>query len=208
MAAEPGGSSGTGRRKSCSRRIKRDKLNNCAVVRGAATTQPAHTQQIQSHLLVQHRVFTMTGQLPALRPLVHQQPSTGSLHAVRSHERSAAQQLQDGQDNPPWLSLERVEAEWAGLPPASEGHTWVGSELRDYTVEVWPNSFAVGSRRPGRVRVQHHQPALQLWLVQLQAARPLPGCLVSNTDLPDPGDKTQRAVCTCCWCFTRFTHDN
>lgn len=109
---------------------------------------------------------------------------------------AARKQLQDGQDNPPWLSLESVEAEWAGLPPASEGHTWVGSELRDYTVEVWPNGFAVGSRRPGRVQLQHRQPALRLRLVQLQATRWLPGCLVSNTDLPDPGDEAERAVCT------------
>ena len=38
-----------------------------------------------------------------------------------------------------------LEAERAGLPPPppSECHTWSGSELRDYRVEVVPNSFRV-----------------------------------------------------------------
>lgn len=42
LAPEPVGSSGTGRRKSYSRRINRDKLNNCALVRGATTAQHKH----------------------------------------------------------------------------------------------------------------------------------------------------------------------
>lgn len=42
LAPEPVGSSETGRRKSYSRRIKRDKLNNCAVVTGATTAQHKH----------------------------------------------------------------------------------------------------------------------------------------------------------------------
>lgn len=48
--------------------------------------------------------------------------------------------------------VERLEAEREGPPPPSEGHTWVGSELRDYRVELKPNSFTVDSQR-------HIQPA-------------------------------------------------
>lgn len=40
----------------------------------------------------------------------------------------------------------------AGPPPPSEGHTWVGSELRDYGAEVEPNSFRADIQR-------HSQPA-------------------------------------------------
>lgn len=46
----------------------------------------------------------------------------------------------------PWL--ERLEAKEAGTPPPSEGHTWVGSELRDYGAVVEPNSFTADSHRP------------------------------------------------------------
>lgn len=42
--------------------------------------------------------------------------------------------------------VERREVERAGQPPPSEGHTWVGSELRDYRVELKPNSFTVDSQ--------------------------------------------------------------
>lgn len=67
--------------------------------------------------------------------------------------------------------VERLEAEWAGPPPPSEGHTWVGSELRDYRVEVGPNSFTADSQR-------HSQPAgpglghalFGLWVMQLEAS--------------------------------------
>lgn len=67
--------------------------------------------------------------------------------------------------------MERLEAERAGPPPPSEGHTWVGSELRDYRVEVEPNSFTADSQR-------HSQPAgpglghalFGLWVMQLEAS--------------------------------------
>lgn len=52
---------------------------------------------------------------------------------------------------------------WRGLRPSgrgflllSEGHTWVGSELRDYTAEVWPKGFTVGSRRPDQAGSSSH----------------------------------------------------
>lgn len=65
LAPEPVGSSGTGWRKSYSRRIKRDKLNNCAVVRGATTAQHKHLADSMPYG-PQHYVFIC--QLLTLQP--------------------------------------------------------------------------------------------------------------------------------------------
>lgn len=80
LAPEPVGSSGTGRRKSYSRRIKRDKLNNCAVVRGATTAQHKHRADSAPYG-PQHYVFIC--QLLTLRPAglvqAHKETESGLL---------------------------------------------------------------------------------------------------------------------------------
>lgn len=159
MVAEPLGSAGTGQRKSYSRRINRDKLNNCALVRGAAH-HSINTDQIQSHMVVciislfssasswlcslldlcecrnvdvhMHMVFVFMY-------MVYLAYSPFYGNACASWERVVSSV------NPP--SCHSLSLWWTGPPPPSEGHTWVGSELRDYRVEVGPNSFTADSQR-------------------------------------------------------------
>lgn len=68
--------------------------------------------------------------------------------------------------------MERPEAERAGPPPPSEGHMWVGSELRDYRVELEPNSFTADSQRhgrPARLGLGHAQ--FGVWVMQLEVCQ-------------------------------------
>lgn len=68
--------------------------------------------------------------------------------------------------------MQRHEAGRAGPPPPSEGHTWVGSELRDYRAEVEPNSFRADSQRhsqPAGLDLDHAQ--FGVWVMQLEAGR-------------------------------------
>lgn len=189
LAAEPAGSSGTGRWKSCSRRIRRDKLNNCAVVRGAAAAGPPHWPHIQSHLLIQHGVSTVTRQLPALRPSAHQQTWTGSLQSWRQCSSCTT------------AMIILAGSLWRGLRPSGRGFL-----LSLKATRGWVLSSGITQLKFGQTALRWAaadqagsscSSASASAVMQLQTACPLAHSLSSCL-----------CVLTCCWCFARFTHDH
>lgn len=106
-------------------------------------------------------------------------------------------------------------------PPPSEGHTWVGSELRDYRVEVEPNSLAADSQRHKSACWSRPGPR-SLWGVgdaaggqaELERSCCLDLCFhVKMNVFPSVckhGLLRQEiiiTVLTCCWCALH-THEN